>query len=118
MLQCLKRNSQKRNRNLKKTLNDNEQRSRKECLLLHIIEESDCDDTDQIITEQLAEKLDISISIKDIKNSFHSKTPTKGYSQQQTYIFVNKKKFNNSGITLTKNLNIVRLEISKKAVTK
>ena len=125
---------------LENKLDDQEQRSRNQCLLFHGINESDGEDTDTHIIETVKNNLNIQIERKDISLS-HRLGPKKqatGRSTRQnhkrekprpiivrfnsfrdrTLIFKNKKMLKGKPLAITENLTKRRMELPRKATAK
>ena len=121
---------------LEQKIDDHEQRSRNQCLLIHGIEEKDKEDTD-VLAVQVATELDISITVDDIARS-HRLGPKKtiretrqnriekprpiivrfcSYRIRQT-VFQSKKKLKGKPISITENLTKSRMMLYKKVLAK
>ena len=112
---------------------NNEQKSRTQCLLIHGIEESDEENTDQICLSVIAKDVGVDISIGDIARS-HRTGPKKSQTTRRTKprpiivrftcirkrmeVFYNKKNLRGNKAVITESLTAMRLELLNKAKTK
>lgn len=116
------------NRNLTDNLDDLEQYSRRNCLLLHGIKESSDEKTDQIVIQIINDKLHLNLQPGDIDRSHRlgqsRKRPNMkprsiiikfvSYRSRST-VFKNKRLLKGSGLVITENLTRRRNELLKAA---
>ena len=120
----------------KKLNDDNEQRSRNECLILHGCEENVNEDTDNIVREVLQNKLQIKLTDGSIKNSHRLGPPSnkrntrskKDYTRpiifrlmffrDRMQIFQNKRKLKGQKESISENLTALRYGTLKAAKEK
>ena len=116
---------QNRVETLEKESDDHEQYSRRNCLLVHGIEEESNEDTDEVVVNMLKEKLNMEVSKKDLDRSHRigKSNPRKKrpiivkfvrYNDRQK-AYSNKKRLKNSGISITESLTAFRMEQLKLA---
>ena len=124
---------------LKEVNDDYEQRNRNDCLVLHGLPESNAENTDEIVVEQIKEKMGIDISIDDIKRSHRLGTrrstnvrSTRAVKpppprpiifrlmnfRKRSEIYFSKKKLKGTGVTVTENLTRTRYDLYKQALEK
>ena len=100
---------------LNRVIDKQEQYSRRNCILLHGMKESENEDTDAVVTETLNELLQEKLTDIDIDRS-HQQT-IKAYHHQvcQRYnirnrVFKNKKQLKDTGVSITKSLTQKRMK--------
>ena len=111
---------------LEKTSDDSEQYSRRNCLLVHGVEEQEQENTDNIVLNVIKEHLDIELSVKDLDRSHrigknNSKSKCRpivvkfiSYNDRRK-IFDNKKRFKGTGVSITESLTAERMRQLKNA---
>ena len=104
----------------KKKPDDSEQYSRRNCLLVHGVEEQEQENTDNIVLNVIKEHLDIELSVKDLDRS-HRIGESNSKSKRRpiivksiTYndrreIFNNKKRLKGTGVSITESLTAERM---------
>ena len=118
---------------LRQATDDNEQKSRSQCLLVHGIEEITGEDTDQICIDTISDKVGVELFIDDIQRS-HRTGPKKFQTTRRTKprpiilrfssmrkrmeVFRNKKNLKGKGITITESLTKIRFALLQKAKEK
>ena len=111
---------------LEKKSDDSEQYSRRNCLLVHGVEEQEQENTDNFVLNVIKEHLDIELSVKDFdrsrrigKSNFKSKrrpiiVKFISYNDRRA-IFNNKKRLKGTGISITESLTAERMRQLKSA---
>ena len=111
---------------LEKKSDDSEQYSRKNCLLVHGVEEQEQENTDNIVLNVIKEHLDIELLVKDFDRSHrfgksNSKSKRRpiivkfiSYNDRRA-IFNNKKRLKGTGISITESLTAERMRKLKSA---
>ena len=111
---------------LEKKSDDSEQYSRRNCLLVHGVEEQEQENTDNIVLNVIKEHLDIELSVKDFDKSHrigksNSKSKRRpiivkfiSYNDRRA-IFNNKKRLKGTGISITESLTAERMRQLKSA---
>ena len=118
---------------LRQATDDNEQKSRSQCLLVHGIEETNEEDTDQICIDTITDIVGVELFLDDIQRS-HRTGPKKFQTTRRTKprpiilrfsnmrkrmeVFRNKKKLKGMGITITESLTKIRYALLQKAKEK
>ena len=118
---------------LRQATDDNEQKSRSQCLLFHGIEETTEEDTDQICIDTITDIVGVELFLDDIQRS-HRTGPKKFQTTRRTKprpiilrfsnmrkrmeVFRNKKKLKGMGITITESLTKIRYALLQKAKEK
>ena len=110
---------------LEKKSDDSEQYSRRNCLLVHGVEEQEQENTENIVLNVIKE-LDIELSVKDLNRSHRiGKSSSKSkrrpiivkfisYNDRRE-IFNNKKRLKGTGLSITESLTAERMRQLKKA---
>ena len=110
---------------LEKKSDDSEQYSRRNCLLVHGVEEQEQENTDNIVLNVIKEHLDIELLVKDFDRSHRTgKSNSKSkrrpiivkfisYNDRRA-IFNNKKRLKGTGISITDSLTAERMRQLKK----
>ena len=105
---------------LEKKSDDSEQYSRRNCLLVHGVEEQEQENTDNIVLNVIKEHLDIELSVKDLdrshrivkRNSSSKRRPIIvkfiSYNDRRE-IFNNKKRLKGTGVSITGSLTAGRM---------
>ena len=114
-------------KNLEKKADDQEQYSRRNCLLIHGLTETKTEDTDEMVLDVINNKLNIEMSQISIDRS-HRLGKRKGPGQKpraiivqftrykdRHHVFTNKKLLKGSGISVTESLTLKSMEHLKKA---
>ena len=114
-------------KNLEKKADDQEQYSRRNCLLIHGLTETKTEDTDEMVLDVINNKLNIEMSQISIDRS-HRLGKRKGPGQKpraiivkftrykdRHHVFRNKKLLKGTGISVTESLTVKRMEHLKKA---
>ena len=114
-------------KNLEKKADDQEQYSRRNCLLIHGLTETKTEDTDEMVLDVINNKLNIKMSQISIDRS-HRLGKRKGPGQKpraiivkftrykdRHHVFRNKKLLKGTGISVTESLTLKRMEHLKKA---
>ena len=111
---------------LEKKSDDSEQYSRRNCLLVHGVEEQEQENTGNIVLNVIKEHLDIELSVKDFDRSHrigksYSKSKRRpiivkfiSYNDRRA-IFNNKKRLKGTGISITESLTAERMRQLKSA---
>ena len=111
---------------LEKKSDDSEQYSRRNCLLVHGVEEQEQENTDNIVLNVIKEHLDIELSVKVFDRSHrigksNSKSKRRpiivkfiSYNDRRT-IFNNKKRLKGTGISITESLTAEKMRQLKSA---
>ena len=121
---------------LSNAIDDQEQRNRNNCLLLHGVEELDGENTDDVVLNILNESLQLPVVLENIQRSHRlgprnasrntRQNPTKprpiifrfrDFRSRQS-VFYNKKMLKGTGISITENLTKKRYTLYKSAVAK
>ena len=110
---------------LEKVCDDHDQYSRRNCLLIHGIEEDKDEVTDDVVVNMLQDKLELEISKKDIDRSHRIGKPIPREKRPIIVKFVqyndhhkaysNRKRLKNSGISTTESLTAYRMGQLNKA---
>ena len=101
---------------LEKMSDDSEQYSRRNCLLVHGVEEQEQENTDDIVLNVIKEHLDIELSVKDFDRSHRiGKSNSKSKRRPIRAIFNNKKRLKGTGISITESLTAERMRQLKSA---
>ena len=99
---------------------DSEQYSRRNCLLVHGVEEQEQENTDNIVLNVIKEHLDIELSVKDLDRS-HRICKSNAKSKRRpiivkfisyndhSEIFNNKKRLKGTGVSITESLTAERM---------
>ena len=105
---------------------DSEQYSRRNCLLVHRVEEQEQENTDNIVLNLIKEHLDIKLSVKDLDRSHRTgKSNSKSkrrpiivkfisYNDRRK-IFNNKKRLKGTSVSITESLTAGRMRQLKNA---
>ena len=114
-------------KNLEKKADDQEQYSRRNCLLIHGLTETKTEDTDEMVLDVINNKLNIEMSQISIDRS-HRLGKRKGPGQKpraiivkftrykdRHHVFSKKKLLKGTGISVTESLTLKRMEHIKKA---
>ena len=114
-------------KNLENKADDQEQYSRRNCLLIHGLTETKTEDTDEMVLDLINNKLNIKMSQIGINKS-HRLGKCKGPAQKpqaiivkftqykdRHHVFRNKKLLKGTGISLTESLTLKMMEYLKKA---
>ena len=115
-------------KNLEKKTNDQEQYSRRNCLLIHGLNETKTENMDKMVLDVINDKLNMEMSQVSIDRS-HRLGKRKGACQKsraiivkftrykdRNHVFRNKKILKGSGISVTESLTLKRMEHLKKVV--
>lgn len=128
-------------KSLQKSNDDNEQRGRNNCLIIHGYEEKEKEDTTSIVCDVISKELGITITPQDIMNSHRlgkrklipseNQRSTRAskvlprpiifrltYFQKRLEIYGNKRKLKGKNLLITENLTAKRFSILKSAVEK
>ena len=121
---------------LEARIDDNEQRNRNNCLLLHGIEETDNTDTDQIVCEVINKEIGITLLPSDIHRSHRLGPPKSSRNtrsnkvnprpiifrfvnfKKRQEVFYSKRKLKGKNISLSENLTPTRYKLLKDAQAK
>ena len=113
--------------NLENQLDRQEQYSRRNCILIHRITETQDENTDDISLLTRNEDLELDLTEKELDRTHRMGYPISGnkrprpivvkFSRYNTRrkVFVNKKTLKNTGISITESLTKHRMELLKKA---
>ena len=112
-------------KNLEKKTDDQEQYSRRNCLLIHGLNETKTENTDEIVLDVINNKLNMEMSQVSIDRS-HRLRKRKGQKpraiivkftryKDRNHVFRNKKHLKGSGISVTESLTLKMMEHLKKA---
>ena len=103
---------------------DQEQSSRRNCLLLHGVDEEDVEDADQNIIEVIAEEMDIQLVEEDLDCTHRIGKKSDGKSRPiiikfacyivKKKIYSNKKKLKGKNVMITESLTTARVKLLKK----
>ena len=111
---------------LEKKSDNSEQYSRRNCLLVHGVEEQEQENTDNIVLNVIKEHLDTELSVKDLDSSHrigksNSKSKRRpiivkfiSYNDRRAF-FNNKKRLKGTGISITESLTAERMRQLKSA---
>lgn len=110
---------------LEKSIDAQEQYSRRNCLLIHGISESDNENTDDIVMKTVQENMEITVSINDIDRTHRIGEKVAGKTRpiivkltrynMRSKIFVNKKRLKGKKISITESLTARRMKMLNKA---
>ena len=107
--------------NAEKRLEDQEQYSRRNCLLLHGIEETDKEDTDQLVLDVINKDMEIDLPISAIERTHRIGNPKQKRKKSRPIIvkfvryydrkniYVNKKCLKGKGVSVTESLTKFRM---------
>ena len=111
--------------NLNKSIDDQEQYSRRNCLLIHGISESDGENTDDIVINTVQDNMKITVSINDIDRTHRIGKKVAGKTRpiivklarynMRSKIFLNKKRLKGKKISITESLTAKRMKILNEA---
>ena len=111
--------------NLEKSIDDQEQYSRRNCLVIHGISESDGENTDDIVINTVQDKMEITVFINDIDRTHRIGKKVAGKTRpiivklarynMRRKIFVNKKRLKGKKISITESLTAKRIKILNEA---
>ena len=108
--------------NAEKKIEDQEQYSRRNCLLIHGIEETDKEKTDQLVLDVINKDMDIDMPISAIERTHRIGTPKQKKKKSRPIIvkfvryydrknvYVNKKRLKGKGISVTESLTKFRMQ--------
>ena len=116
-----------------KTADDNEQKSRTSCLLIHGVEEMEGEDTDQLCLDIVNNEVGVTLSLADMERS-HRIGPKKAQTatinksrpiifrfasiRKRIEVFKNKKNLKGKGYVITESLTKLRYQLLQRAKTK
>ena len=116
------------NKTLSEMIDDQEQYSRRNCLLLHGVDEEDVEDTDQKIIKVIAEEMDIQLVEEDLDRTHRIGKKSDGKSRPiiikfarynvRKKIYSNKKKLKGKNVMITESLTTARVKLLKEAQSK
>ena len=102
---------------LEKESDDQEQYSRRNCILVHGLEENKDEITDDLVASSIKDKIDIDLSVNDIDRSHQIGKPNQRKKRtiivkcvrynDRRKVFSNKKKLKDPGISITESLKHV-----------
>ena len=100
---------------LNRVIDKQEQYSRRNCILLHGMKESENEDTDAVVTETLNELLQEKLTDIDIDRSHQQTIKAHHHQVCQRYnirnrVFKNKKQLKDTGVSITKSLTQKRMK--------
>ena len=105
---------------------DSQEQSRRNCMLIHGITETQGENTDDISLRTINERLELDLTEKELDRTHRTGNPKSGNKRQRPIIvkfirynirrkvFVNKKRLKNTGIPITEKLTKHRMEFLKK----
>ena len=114
-------------KNLENQLDRQEQYSRRNCILIHGITETQDENTDDISLRTINEHLELELTEKELDHTHRIGNPKSGNKRPRPIIakfaryntrrkvFVNKKSLKNTGISITDSLTKHRMKFLKKA---
>ena len=114
-------------KNLENQLDHQEQYSRRNCILIHDITETQNENTDDISLRTINEHLELELTEKELDHTHRIGNPKSGNKRPRPIIvkfaryntrrkvFLNKKRLKNTGISITESLTKHSMEFLKKA---
>ena len=111
---------------LEKSFDSQEQYSRRNCLLVHAIEEKEGEQTDKVIIDTIVEKMNIAITSDDLDRSHRIGKKKKGNKSRPIIVkfsrynarhklFSNEKRLKGTNISITESLTATRMAKLKEA---